>query len=89
MADISCGECARYINFERCPCPMDECIAKGYKHFLDPHTLPDKFCCNCGQRLTKPRSKNPSGTYEYTVVELVCPAGCKKRYLHKEIRETS
>lgn len=88
MVDINCGECARYVNHERCPCPMDQCIQNGYRHFLDPHMLPDKFCPECGRRLKKPRSKNPSGTREYKVVELVCPNGCKKRYLHQEIRDT-
>lgn len=91
MVEINCGECARYKNNERCPCPMDECIAGGYRHFIDPCRQPDKFC-SCGRRWIKPRSKNLSENYK--VIYLECPKCTGKdgkplrKYLHQEVRKT-
>jgi len=67
----SCGECARYINFERCPCPMDECVSCGYSKFLDPHEQPSKFCEKCQRRLK--RVKTDKYSNEYREISLECP----------------
>jgi len=78
----SCGECAN-IGTSFCRRP-DECVSRGYKDFVDPHTLTEKFCPVCGERWRRPFSKKYSP--EYRVVSLVCPGCGNKKFLHIEVK---
>jgi len=84
MVKINCGECADYRT-EYCD-PVKCRPGDGYRRFKDPHEMPDKFCQECKARLVRKRSRKHSSTYK--VVDLVCPNGCKKTYLHQEVRTT-
>ena len=66
----------------------DECVRHGYKDFVDPYTLPERYCPDCGRKMMRPRSKKY--TDRYRVVDLVCcnPDCGKKLFLHVEVRET-
>ena len=78
MAEINCGECARYRQPD---CRPDVCNPNGafdsnkspFKLFLDPMSDPKKYCqhIGCGKRLLRVRTVVYSP--EYREVDLECP----------------